>query len=324
MWGNKTGWLMSAVIAVIMLALMWLLQQAGTTPSSMTDKFKNDPDVLKPIALPIAPETILPMTDDCDAAGPYAEAIAEYQAHSDLYEKFDPKSVDKYVALDKLVAGVHCKSFTLFAKEPLKVINFEREKGPIETLRKLGELCAAKGNYLAIKNKDFENGKKYAEAAFALGAKMYSDRIVYEELDAGLGVMGAGVGAMSRIANDSNDLGRVPELEAFDKVRKQFAAPKSRLAELHAITKTIDGNVSAQHAGDVFALAEKSQERMWRVEACLQLARTKSNVGDEGRAADQRYAKMVLRRLSDKDPDPVVKAAANKALNITEEEYNKQ
>ena len=33
---------------------------------------------------------------------------------------------------------------------------------------------------------------------------------------------------------------------------------------------------------------------------------------------------MILRRLSEKESDPVVKLAATKALTITEEEYNKQ
>src|SRR5437867_2629312 len=103
MWGNKTGWLMSAVIAVVMLALMGVLQWSGTTPSSMTDKFKNDPDVFKPLALPIAPETILTtMTEECDAAGPYGEAIAEFLAHPTVYEKFDLKNVDQMPALEKL------------------------------------------------------------------------------------------------------------------------------------------------------------------------------------------------------------------------------
>jgi hypothetical protein len=290
----------------------------------MTDKFKNDPEVFKPLALPIAPETVLTtMTDECDAAGPYAEAIAEYQAHPSAYGAVNNSNVDQLPAVEKLLAGTHCKAMTLFTKDPQKVVNYDSEKAPIEALRALGKACANKGLLLKAK-KDYDGAKKYGEAAFSLGAKMYNERIVWDEFDTGLANMAEGGGLLLRIAKETNDVAGERDWAQFDAARVKFADLHGKLMEMHRVTHSIDPNTNAARAGDVFALADKSQERMWRVEACLQLANIKRNVGDEGKAADQRYAQILMRRISTSDPDPIVKAAANKALNITEEEYNKQ
>src|SRR2546421_5811969 len=317
MWGNRLGWGISAGIAIIMIGLMVLLQWAGTTPSEMTPSFAKDPASLAPLALPIAPETIVTtMTDACDAADKYREAIAEYQGNPALYDQFDAKAVEQMKACDLLVEASKCKSMTLFTKDADKVINFDREKAPIEALRKIGEITATKASYLAAK-KDYDGARRYAEAAFALGAKMYNERIVYEELDAGLGVMGAGAGSLLRIAKDSGNTGAMAQIQAFDEARRAYFKDSGRPFDLHRITKTIDGRTSGARAGDVFALAQKSKERLWRVEACLQLARTKKNVGEEGKAADQRHAQMLLRKLAESDPDPIVRTAAARARDIT-------
>jgi hypothetical protein len=324
MWGNKLGWGISAGMAIVMVGLMVLLQWAGTTPSDMTPLFAKDPTSLAALALPIAPETVITtMTDACDAADKYREAIAECQSNPGLYDHFDAKNVENLKACDLVVEATKCKDMTLFTKDAAKVINFDREKTPIEALRKVGEITATKASYLAAK-KDYDGARRYAEAAFALGAKMYNERIVYEELDAGLGIMGAGAGSLLRIAKESGDTAAMSKIQAFDEGRRAYFKDSGRPYDLHRITKSIDGNTSGARAGDVFALAEKSKERLWRVEACLQLARTKHNVGEEGKAADQRHAQILLRKLADSDPDPIVRTAAARARDITELEYNTQ
>jgi hypothetical protein len=321
MWGNKLGWGISAGIAVVMIGLMVLLQWSGTAPSDMTPKFAADPRNLAPLVLDPAPESIVAMDDACDAGDKYAIAIANYDPK--IYDKVNPLNLDEMPALEALVEGTHCKNMTLFTRQAGKVINFEREKTPIETLRKLGEASASKALMLKAKS-DKAGSQKYAEAAFALGAHMYKERVVFEEYDGGMGVMGAGTQVLLALATEAGDTARAAQLKAFNDARIKFGQNGGRVADLRAITKTIDGNISAARAGDVFALAQKSKERMWRVEACLQLARTKRFVGEEGRGADQRYAQMVLRKLADTDPDPIVKIAATRARDITDEEYFKQ
>ena len=321
MWGNRIGWGISAGMAIVMIGLMVLLQWSGTTPSDMTPKFAADAQNLAPLVLTPAPESILSQADACDAADKYREAIAEYQSDPKRYDKVNPLELDQMPALDLLVEATNCREMTLFRKDPGTVINFEREKAPVEALRALGRAAGTKANMLRAKG-DKGGATKYAEAAFALGTKMYKERVVFEELDAGFASLGEGSYVLAALAKEAGDADRANQYAALDQAR--IALMKSRIGDLHAITKTIDGNMSARRAGDVFALAEKSKERLWRVEACLQLARTHRFVGDDGRAADQRYAQIVLRRLADNDPDPVVKTAATKARDITDEQYNKQ
>jgi hypothetical protein len=72
-----------------------------------------------------------------------------------------------------------------------------------------------------------------------------------------------------------------------------------------------------QYAGDVFYFARHAPERMWRVEAIMKIGRYRYNAG---RVGDQRSAIKVLKELSN-DPDPVVRAAANEAQELTIEQY---
>jgi hypothetical protein len=75
--------------------------------------------------------------------------------------------------------------------------------------------------------------------------------------------------------------------------------------------------VGRDHAGDVFHIARSAKDRMWRVEAILKLGRMRYNAA---RLADQQAATRALEELSD-DADPVIRAAANAARNLTVQEY---
>jgi hypothetical protein len=321
MWGNTRGWVISAAIAVVMLGLMGLLQWSGTAPSSETAAFATDAKNLAPLVLDPSPDTVVAMTDDCDAADKYQEAIGLYDPK--IYDRVSPLSLDEMPALEPIVEVTRCKQMRLFSREKRapEVINFQHEKTPIEILRKLGEACATKGLMLKTKG-DKDGARRYAEAAFALGAKMYRERVVYEELEAGFALLAASSTVLANLAEQESDAPRAAACRTiYDAIQKLMT---TRVNDLRRITKTSDGTISATRAGDVFALAERSQERLWRIEACLQLARTHRFVGDNGRGADQRYAQMLLRRLADNDSDPLVKLAATKARDITDEEYNKQ
>jgi hypothetical protein len=320
MFGNRLGWGISAGIAIGMIGLMVLLQYSGTAPSDETPTFKaHEAEYFAPIALSPSPDTIVPATEDCDAAATYQEATDAYEQ----WRQLNSNNLDQLSAIDKITEATYCKKLTIFTKDPAKVINFEREKTPIETLRRIGDAACKRAGVL-LKAKDLQGARKYAEAAFALGARMYGERVVYEEFEAGLGLMGEAATVLTVIANQPGDDARAKELKAFAQATAKFSGNGSPVFDLRRITKTQDGDISATRAGDVFALARSARERMWRVEACLQLARTHRYVGDNGRGADQRYAQMILRRLADTDPDPIVRLAATRARDITDEEYQKQ
>jgi hypothetical protein len=57
---------------------------------------------------------------------------------------------------------------------------------------------------------------------------------------------------------------------------------------------------------------------MWRVEAILKLGRYRFNAG---RIGDQRNAIKTIKDLLTHDPDPVIRAAAQAAHDLTLEQY---
>ncbi len=77
MWGNKQGWLISAVIV---LAMSWMLYAVGRVDdvSRPTGKFRDTMNA--PVAAPVDPLATVKgvMTEPCDSADSYRKAIDEY------------------------------------------------------------------------------------------------------------------------------------------------------------------------------------------------------------------------------------------------------
>jgi hypothetical protein len=323
MWGNRLGWTISAIIIVIFTASLLALQHAGTIASPMTAAFAADPANLQQMTVPFDPESIVHTDDNCDAADLYRQAIAEYDKAPDSYRELNQDHLGQLTACTPIIKAMHCKNLTLFASHPDEVINFEREKPPIAALMQVGEALGIRAQY-EITAGDSTTSTREAQAVFALGAKLFNERVVYEEFEAGLALMGDADTVLLKIAEKQSNPALAAHISEFEQARKQFLAKGGRIDQLRTITKNVDGDLSAQHAGDVFALAEKSHERMWRVEACFQLGRMRFNLGDNGRAADQRHAMMLLRKLADSDPDPIVKLAAAKARDLTPQDYQRE
>jgi hypothetical protein len=323
MWGNRLGWTISAIIIVIFTASLVALQHAGTIASPMTAAFADDPANLQQMAVPFDPESIVHADDNCDAADLYRQAIAEYDKAPDFYKEIDVQNMNQLAACTPIIKAMHCKNLTLFASNPDEVVNFEREKPPITALMQIGEALGTRARY-EITAGDTTTSTQEAHAVFALGAKLFNERIVYEEVEAGLALMGDADTILLKIAEKQHNPALAAHISEFEQARKQFLAKGGSIDQLRTITKNVDGNLSAEHAGDVFALAEKSHERVWRVEACFQLGRMRFNLGDNGRAADQRHAMMLLRKLADSDPDPIVKMAAAKARDLTPQDYQRE
>ena len=321
MWGNKIGWMIALAIGGILVFGMTKLSSA-VQPSEMTPKVAKDTKYFDKIELVPGPETVLTMDETGDPSSDYQEAIDAYTANPTIYEKFDSSKIDQMEASEKLLPSTRIKDMHMFEKNPGKIINFANIKEPMEALRYVGLSTATKAQYLLRIKKDVAGAKKYAEAAFSLGSKMFYERVTYEEFEASLGIMGASADTLASIADEQKDDALKSRIKAFVDARKALLG--GRQMDQRRVTKNKDGNESAARAGDLFAMAEKSKERMWRVEACLQLARTARNVGDNGRGVDQRHARFLMDHLAKNDPDPIVRTAATKARDITDDEYFKQ
>jgi hypothetical protein len=91
-----------------------------------------------------------------------------------------------------------------------------------------------------------------------------------------------------------------------------------------AFVRSIDARVVGTRTGDVFELARRSGERMWRVEAVMALGRVRYFAGTSDSAADQRAAYALVKKLAENDPDPVVRTAAAASRDLTIEQYRMQ
>jgi len=162
-----------------------------------------------------------------------------------------------------------------------------------------------------------DEAAKCYEAAFALGSKLFEERLTHRELMAGLELMGeAGVG-LSRLTFAGGDKARSDAATKFEAARRDLF--NARVQPASAALISIDPKVVSRHAGDVFYIADNARERVWRVEAILSLGRMRFFVGEGGRIGDQRGAAKQLKRYLE-DQDPVIRAAAKAALDLTREQ----
>ena len=83
-----------------------------------------------------------------------------------------------------------------------------------------------------------------------------------------------------------------------------------RILPVLKVLQSIDANIIADHAGDLFYIERNSQEGMYRVEAIFALGRMRHYAGADGRIGNQSGAIQELKRLT-KNSDPIIQLAAS-------------
>ncbi|MGH7215572.1 MAG: hypothetical protein ACREIT_12470 [Tepidisphaeraceae bacterium] len=310
MWGNKLGWGISAAIVIFAAGVVMLINAADAlTPA--TDFGRNN---LGKIELPVVPSTVVAMDQTCDAGDLYRQAVVDYTSNLSTYNKLrstkrTAAELARLKGVQLLVQATRCNGMTMFSRQPERVISYDSDRPQLEALQQLGETAIHAGMLHNLEKNPVE-AMKYFDAAFALGAKLYAERLVYAELHTGLGLMGGAADRIMSTASMANDPSRGTAAQDFLDAYQQYDREKIR-PMAQAIT-TIDQDILERQVGDVFLVAKEGQEPMWRVEAALKLGRYKFNAG---RAGDQRGARRLLRYLVN-DSDPNVKLAAQKGLEL--------
>ncbi len=325
MWGNRAGWIASAVLVLIFVALVYTI--AGTNdPTDPTDDFM---EKLHPLTLKVNPESLVSANDSGDAGPLYAQAVEEFKAHKDLYMgKTPPPAGSPLPAFDLLVQAAHKSQMSMFSSNPGQLIDYNNVHPQLEAMQQLGLACIRHGFRLGKVPKassqpasadQVARGVQLVEAGFALGTKMYNERVTYQEFVAAVSVLSEGSVTLASILGASD----ARRAHSFSMLHDELLASQKDYSYIFSTLHSIDPKFNAQAAGNVFYLVNPKNrakvDRMWTVEALRTLGRFRWS--DVGIAANQRMANRRCKELAN-DPDPLVKQAAILGRDLTAEQYH--
>jgi hypothetical protein len=330
MFGNRLGWGISGVLAAFVLLIVYMIARLDTptAPSqgainkkgTYSLKLLERPQMLDAIQLPFDPLTVLPTMTQAQDAGPlYRQALTEYAKDKYQYDtrsKFKTTDLGSFPALRPLVDARNNKTMTLFSIKLEEVINYQSiEPEAIKAIGQIGD--AATTLSLLLKSEQKPNDALLlAEGAFSLGVKLCQERLRWFEF-----ITGHQLITKSCLLIEQLDPSRAAAAKAAREAMGLFMKERG-LPMAYAIT-SIDPDVMGRTAGDMFYIVKNSRERMWRIEAALKLGHYKWNAGEPGNAADQRWARIVAKRvMNDPNEDEVVRAAAKEAFELTKERYS--
>ena len=318
MWGNRLGWTISAGIVLAAIAIVWLIGTSSTrTPPTA---YSNDERNFARLSLPEAPPIPSSPSDRTGGDGSYRGAIAEYLANRALYEDFaaagtlkSPKLAQLRAVSDLFVSDPSKQE--IFAQHPREVIGYEHNKPAIEALSVLGHVLIDRLALLNQRDGNTDEARKYAAAGAALGAALSRERLCWEEFSLGQELLSKSAALLSNGTDGAR-------WQTFEDQRRAFF--DQQIEPTIRFLRSIDPRTVGTRTGDVFVMARRSQERMWRVEAILALGRVRYFTGTSRSAADQRAAMATIKRIAAEDPDPIIRAAAEAARDLTAEQYRMQ
>jgi hypothetical protein len=307
MWGNTLGWGISAVLVVIIAAVLYVLVGA-VAPTPPTDLSRN-PANLAALDPPMPPTELLPApTEDGDAGDVYREFLGVYQndpTAANVFQKSNGTAeVPKLASV--LLPDRSLKRMTLFSKSPQEVINYDI-KPSLDNLEPAAQSVVRIA--MVVAKKDPAAAADDLQAVLALGRHLSIERIRYEELRLGLAAMET---ASDEIALLEKNSPRGQAAAAFSQQIKSFRT--DHLDPIWPAIGTVDGDKISVHAGDIIAFSRESHERMWKIEALITMGRFKIIAGVGDRSAAARTI-----RLLASDPDPLIQAAAIAARDVTPE-----
>jgi len=315
MWGNALGWCISfCIVAATAAGLVYVQRLDHPTPPT---ELVADAQNLDELELPVDPFTLIPkLTGEADSAELLRRAAMAYQSDPVTYDRAAegevPDDFDTLPAIAPLIDGAMARGTVVVGDMPEEVITF-KPRARLSALRVLGDGVIRAGMYR--EKKDPAAAARLHTAAFALGAKMCQERLVFAEFIGGLDLMSQ---AAARLVKLEANKTRAQDLASFLDAQRTFVAP--RVNPIWQVLGTIDPGVISTHAGDLRVFAKDAKERMWRVEAIFALGRTRFSASN---LRDRVAAVHLLDELSaSSDSDPIVRMAAKSARAMTAEDYH--
>ena len=216
MFGNKEGWILSAVIVALM---GWMFTKIGRLEPipEPSGQFAN---LDAPVQLPVAPADVLPgvMTEDRDAGDQYWEAIELFRKFPTDYRRSELSNTAKVArlpAINLVLEGTSAKHASLFVQRPEVLVNYKFPWPELEAISELGQFCNSMGHYYITKKPDEKQAKRYLHAGFSLGVKLYDERVTHAEMMAGVKLMQGAVLSLKELAKQQKDTDRLAALDRF-------------------------------------------------------------------------------------------------------------
>ncbi|HEX4053793.1 MAG TPA: hypothetical protein VHX86_05975 [Tepidisphaeraceae bacterium] len=311
MWGNALGWKISAVIFLLAIVLGASLhsQMQITDPTDLS----LDPKNLAELSPPVPAEGIVERNVSGDAGEKYSAAVANFDDDADACEEFaqNPKGPAPR-PMQLVLEATHLSGMNLFDKKPAEIVDYQTDHPSLDNLAKLGGEMESAALLLRRAGKNDES-RKFLLAAYALGQNLFRERVDYDEYSHGMGLMDGATTALAEM----EPAGSARQKTLQDQQSAMVDFDQKNVQPIYDVLASADPQRIAANAGDVFRFATRGRERMFRVEAILKLGRYRY---DAARMADQLAAPRFLSRLS-RDSDPVIRAAATAAADLTIEQY---
>ena len=320
MFGNVKGWILSALI-VALVAILFV--STGVLRVPPVSQPSGRIDFSERIALPIDPQPFLPTPTQSRNAGEiYRLAINEYENNEKLYAPGEAYSKSPAAMVDANPKGIQfivdaadCKDFDLFASRPDEVVHYNPTWPSLTALERMG-MHALVAGVKYRERKDPETSEKYIKAVLLLGYRLYTERVVWQEMNAGMNLMINASAQLSKVYLEKKETAKATACGEFQRQLDAYKRDKI-VGPIVSALNSITTRTVGERGGDFFYLARESPERVWRVEALLALGRMKYNTSNRG---DQVAAKREVKRYLN-DPDPAVRAAAKLADELTIERY---
>jgi hypothetical protein len=316
--GNAKGWTIAALILIAEIVGVWMA--LGLDDTSPPTSLSRDPVTLEAIRLPVDPRGVVPHDQPGDAGPLIRRAVAAYLADAGRYETFQRDrsrdAIADLAVLEPLLAATRLVDGRLYADSPEAVVVYG-ESTVVTALERVGKVAITAG--LILEKREPERARALYEAAFSLGSRLVDERLTYRQFAVGIELMSTAGACLAEQARKANREADASLIQRFTDGQRTFVA--QRVLPVFEAIYTMNAQKIATHAGDVFALATGSPDRMWRVEAVLKLGRMRYNVGNPGRPGDQRHAERVLKTLATTEPDAAVRHAATLARDLSVEQF---
>jgi hypothetical protein len=264
------------------------------------------------------------MTVDKDAGPDYAAAIKDVEDHPEAYSasrptgRFDRKSDLVPFGFQKVLDAAHDTRMTLYSGDPTKWVSLQYPTDdPMEELHTLVGDMNTRAATLMLQG-DKAQAAQYREAILAMGIHLFNERVSKSEFNAGIDFMGDGAHFLAQSAEADGNSARANKLSDFEKSVEQLRDQRKPLMAMTSV-------MASDEPGNVVYLALHAKDRLWRVEALLQLGRIRYNVGPDATHADQINAQKVAASIAaEPGVDRVVGAAARYAADLTSDQYFSQ